>query len=92
MAWLQFIEAIEIYPVPVVVDVGSDKILELLLSYCFWKLYQVLTHLRLTLFCRSVPEAIKEIEGFEKCVSITRQMWAVFHHAYEAPGTFTFMD
>ena len=61
MAWLQFIEAIEIYPVPVVVDAGSDNILELLLSYCFWKLYQVLTHLRLTLFCRSVPEAIKEI-------------------------------
>ena len=41
----------------------------------------MLTHLGLTLFCRSPPGPIREIEGFATHICVTREMRAVFHDA-----------
>ena len=41
-----------------------------------------LTHLGLTLFCRSPPGPIREIEGFVTHICVTREMRAVFQDAY----------
>ena len=52
----------------------------------WWKIinfvFLTLTHLDLTLFCRSPPGPIREIEGFATHICVTREMRAVFHDAY----------
>ena len=44
--------------------------------------YNTLTHLGLSLFCRSPPGPIREIEVFATHICVTREMRAVFHDAY----------
>ena len=48
----------------------------------YWSLQVMVTHFGLTLFCRSPPGSIREIEEFERHICVTREIRTIFDDAY----------
>ena len=70
----------------IAIEAFSFRKMHLKISSAKWRLFGLgvneLTHLGLTLFCRSPPGPIWEIEGFVTHICVTREIRAVFQDAY----------